>query len=195
MSATRPRRWPARATRGLSPCCGGGFAVTSACRRTVLWWRRYAPTGLLALAGSLARNPPPAAEARRLWYRAKALEMLSAFVQLLSQPEALNGPAAQERQRLHEACDLLRARHAEHWPPGLLARTVGLSEKRLQQLMRESTGQSVHAYLSDVRLARACDLLQAGMSVTQVAGEVGISSLSHFSKVFKARYGVSPRSW
>ncbi|WP_315135743.1 AraC family transcriptional regulator [Achromobacter marplatensis] len=154
-----------------------------------------APTGLLALAGSLARNPPPAAEARRLWYRAKALEMLSAFVQLLSQPEALNGPAAQERQRLHEACDLLRARHAEHWPPGLLARTVGLSEKRLQQLMRESTGQSVHAYLSDVRLARACDLLQAGMSVTQVAGEVGISSLSHFSKVFKARYGVSPRSW
>jgi AraC-like DNA-binding protein len=33
------------------------------------------------------------------------------------------------------------------------------------------------------------------MSVTQVAGEVGISSLSHFSKVFKARYGVSPRSW
>jgi len=72
---------------------------------------------------------------------------------------------------------------------------VGLSEKRLQQLMRECVGRSVHAYLSEMRLARASDLLQAGMSVTQAAGEVGFSSLSHFSKVFKARYGASPRSW
>lgn len=61
--------------------------------------------------------------------------------------------------------------------------------------MRESMGRSVHAYLSDVRLERASDLLQAGMSVTQAAGEVGFSSLSHFSKVFKARYGTSPRAW
>lgn len=154
-----------------------------------------APGSLLALASSLTRDPPPAAEARRLWYRAKSLEMLSAFVQLLSLPDVLDGAVAQERQRLHQACELLRERYAEHWPPGLVAQAVGLSEKRLQQLMRENMGRSVHAYLSDMRLARASDLLQAGMSVTQVAGEVGISSLSHFSKIFKARYGVSPRSW
>lgn len=154
-----------------------------------------APASLLELAGSLTRDPPAAASARRLWYRAKSLEMLSAFVQLLSLPDALTGAAAEERQRLHQACGLLRDRYAEHWPPGLLAREVGLSEKRLQQLMRENMGRSVHAYLSDLRLARASEFLQAGMSVTQAAGEVGISSLSHFSKIFKARYGVSPKSW
>lgn len=154
-----------------------------------------APASLLALADSLVRDAPAAPEARRLWYRAKALEMLSAFVQLLSLPDALTAGAAQERQRLHRACGLLQARYAEHWPPSLLAREVGLSEKRLQQLMRESVGRSVHGYLSDLRLARASEFLQAGMSVTQVAGEVGISSLSHFSKIFKARYGVSPRAW
>lgn len=154
-----------------------------------------APASLLALAGSLSSDAPPAADARRLWYRAKTLEMLSAFVQLLSLPAALAGPAAHEHQRVRHACQLLRDRCAEHWPPGLLARTVGLSEKRLQQLMRECVGRSVHAYLSDMRLTRASDLLQAGMSVTQVAGEVGFSSLSHFSKVFKLRYGASPRSW
>jgi len=154
-----------------------------------------APASLLALASSLTRDPPQAPEARRLWYRAKALEMLSGFVQLLSLPDALNGPATDELSRVHQACALLRERYAEHWPPGLLAKTVGLSEKRLQQLMRDSMGRSVHAYLSDMRLERASDLLAAGMSVTQAAGEVGISSLSHFSKIFKARYGVSPRSW
>lgn len=154
-----------------------------------------APASLLALAGSLTRDPPAAPEARRLWYRAKSLEMLSAFVQLLSLPEAMDGPQTQELARVHRACELLRERYAEHWPPGLLARTVGLSEKRLQQLMRDSMGRSVHAYLTDLRLARASDLLRGGMSVTQAAGDVGISSLSHFSKIFKARYGVSPRSW
>ena len=154
-----------------------------------------APASLLALALGLIADAPPAAEARRLWYCAKSLEMLSAFVQLLSLPDALAAPMARVDQRVDRACQLLRDRCAEHWPPGRLARSVGLSEKRLQQLMRESMGRSVHAYLSDVRLERASDLLQAGMSVTQAAGEVGFSSLSHFSKVFKARYGTSPRAW
>jgi len=84
-----------------------------------------------------------------------------------------------------------RIRHRQ----GRVARMVGLSERRLQELMRENVGRSVHAYLSDARLVRASDLLRSGMSVTQVAGDLGYSSLSHFSKIFKARYGASPRAW
>ncbi len=154
-----------------------------------------APASLLALAGAVSRDAPSAPEARRLWYRAKSLEMLAAFVQLLSVPELPKSLAGLEHRRLHEACLLLRERCTEQWPPGRLARMVGLSEKRLQQLMRETVGRSVHAYLSDVRLARAAELLRGGMSVTQAAGDLGYSSLSHFSKIFKARYGASPRSW
>ncbi|WP_373980647.1 AraC family transcriptional regulator [Achromobacter sp. JD417] len=154
-----------------------------------------APASLLTLASEVSRDAPAAPEARRIWYRAKSLEMLAAFVQLLSAPPVLQGPAAEERRQMQQACLLLRERCSEHWPPGRVARTVGLSERRLQELMRENVGRSVHAYLSDVRLMRASELLRSGMSVTQVAGDLGYSSLSHFSKIFKARYGASPRSW
>ncbi|WBX87918.1 AraC family transcriptional regulator [Achromobacter mucicolens] len=154
-----------------------------------------APASLLTLASEVSRDAPAAPEARRIWYRAKSLEMLAAFVQLLSAPLALQGPAAEERRQVQQACRLLRERCSEHWPPGRVARMVGLSERRLQELMREHVGRSVHAYLSDVRLMRASELLRSGMSVTQVAGDLGYSSLSHFSKIFKARYGASPRSW
>jgi len=154
-----------------------------------------APASLLTLATDISRDAPTAPEARRIWYRAKSLEMLAAFVELLSVPEVLKGPAAEERQQVQQACRLLRERCSEHWPPGRVARAVGLSERRLQELMRENVGRSVHAYLSDARLIRASDLLRSGMSVTQVAGDLGYSSLSHFSKIFKARYGASPRAW
>lgn len=154
-----------------------------------------APASLLSLASEVSRGAPAAPEARRIWYRAKSLEMLAAFVQLLSAPPVLQGPAAEERRQVQQACRLLRERCSEHWPPGRVARMVGLSERRLQELMRENVGRSVHAYLSDVRLMRASELLRSGMSVTQVAGDLGYSSLSHFSKIFKARYGASPRSW
>ena len=154
-----------------------------------------APASLLTLASEVSRDAPAASEARRIWYRAKSLEMLAAFVQLLSAPPVLQGPAAEERRQVQQACRLLRERCSEHWPPGRVARMVGLSERRLQELMRENVGRSVHAYLSDVRLMRASELLRSGMSVTQVAGDLGYSSLSHFSKIFKARYGASPRSW
>ncbi|CAM3983826.1 helix-turn-helix transcriptional regulator [Bordetella tumulicola] len=153
-----------------------------------------APSSLRALANALSGDAPSSPGARRLWYRAKSLEMLSAFVQVLSLPQALCSPTERELQQLHDACQLLRERYAERWPPARLARAVGLSEKRLQQIMRDRLGRSVHAQLSEVRLERASGLLHAGASVTEVAWDVGFSSLSHFSKIFKARYGISPRA-
>ena len=49
-----------------------------------------------------------------------------------------------------------------------------------------------HAYLTEVRLARAHALLQSGTTVDQVCEDVGFSSTSSFSRLFRTRYGMTP---
>ncbi|MEL6186977.1 MAG: helix-turn-helix domain-containing protein, partial [Myxococcota bacterium] len=55
-------------------------------------------------------------------------------------------------------------------------------------------GESVMKTVWDQRLDRAAELLAGGTtrSVTDVALALGFSSLPHFSRVFKKRFGVSP---
>jgi AraC-like DNA-binding protein len=49
-----------------------------------------------------------------------------------------------------------------------------------------------HAYLTALRLERARSLLQNGQAVTAAAVEVGFTSLSAFTRLFRSRYGHSP---
>jgi AraC-like DNA-binding protein len=49
-----------------------------------------------------------------------------------------------------------------------------------------------HAYLTGLRLERARVLLQGGHTVTDAAMDLGFTSLSAFSRLFRARYGMAP---
>jgi AraC-like DNA-binding protein len=74
-----------------------------------------------------------------------------------------------------------------------IAQTLGLSRSHFRYLFRKATGQPFHKYVLALRLERARELLTTGqMSVTDVAAAVGFTGLSHFSRVFSQRFGVSP---
>ncbi|WP_323032525.1 helix-turn-helix transcriptional regulator [Paracoccus sp. (in: a-proteobacteria)] len=67
--------------------------------------------------------------------------------------------------------------------------------KRLKQQFPKQTGLPVYAWLQEARLQKAKLLLINGEnSVTQVSLAVGYSSLSHFSALFRRRFGASPSS-
>ena len=54
-------------------------------------------------------------------------------------------------------------------------------------------GVTMRAYLIELRLRRAAELLESGeTSVTAACFACGYSSLSHFLRAFRQRYGVSP---
>lgn len=81
-------------------------------------------------------------------------------------------------------------------PPTLsqLARAAGLNEFKLKKGFKETFNQTVFEYLSDVRLETAKnDLLNTGKSATEIACELGYSSLQHFSAAFKKKFGVPPK--
>lgn len=77
-----------------------------------------------------------------------------------------------------------------------IAAHAGLSAFHFAREFRNSTGQAPHQYALDQRIARAKRLLaQKGLSVQEVAFEVGFSSPANFVRAFRQRVGVPPGAW
>ena len=59
-----------------------------------------------------------------------------------------------------------------------------------------SFGLTPHAWLVRLRLERACAALAgSGLSVAQVAAEVGFYDQSHFNRAFRVAYGAPPSAY
>ena len=75
-----------------------------------------------------------------------------------------------------------------------LSRIAGINEFKLKRGFKEVFGQTVFGYLNDERMDLAkSDLLEKQKSITEIAFELGFSSVQHFSNAFKKKFGVSPR--
>jgi AraC-like DNA-binding protein len=141
------------------------------------------------------RQPPVPTAARKLWYQAKTLELLS---QILFQPEAqeeffCHRQQRVARERIERTTAILRSHLAE--PPDIesLGAQVGCSPFYLSRLFSKETGLTIPQYVRQIRMERAAELLLAGRhNVTEAAMEVGYSSLSHFSKAFCTTLGCCP---
>ncbi|MFB9328855.1 helix-turn-helix domain-containing protein [Paenibacillus aurantiacus] len=74
-----------------------------------------------------------------------------------------------------------------------MSRDLHLSTYHLSHLFKASTGSSITDYLTAKRMQQAVLLLQStDMAVARIAEEVGMMSASHFCKVFKDHYGMTP---
>lgn len=74
-----------------------------------------------------------------------------------------------------------------------LSRKVAMNECYLKKGFKALTGKTIHEYQSGQRIAKARTLLQQqGYSVSEVAMELGFSSISHFSTAFKKATGLKP---
>ena len=74
-----------------------------------------------------------------------------------------------------------------------LAMVVNLSPGRLAHLFKSEIGVSPRRYLNNMRLEKARECLENGvLSVKEIASEVGMPSVSHFCRLFKAQYGTTP---
>lgn len=134
--------------------------------------------------------------ARNLYLQGKALESLALVIAFLNRSVGdAHNLSSQDQQKLAQARALLNARYSERWTIASLSRSVGVSERKLKEGFRATIGNSVHAYLTEIRLNAAAAMLREGRSVTDVAYSVGFDNLSHFSKVFRQFHGVNPSSY
>ncbi len=73
-----------------------------------------------------------------------------------------------------------------------LSRKVAMNECYLKKGFKALVGKTIHEYTKSLRIAKAKELLQEGTSVSDVANELGYSSISHFSTAFKKATGTKP---
>ena len=82
--------------------------------------------------------------------------------------------------------------------PDRIAQAEGISTRYLHMLFRRQ-GESVSRYVQLQRLDACRRSLErsdlAGMSVTDIAFGWGFNDSSHFNRLFKAEYGVTPKAW
>jgi AraC-like DNA-binding protein len=82
--------------------------------------------------------------------------------------------------------------------PALVAKALKITSRHVHRLFAQQ-GATVTRYIQERRLEKCrtalADPLLAGLSVTHVCSEYGFRSLPHFSRLFRAAYGMSPRDY
>jgi AraC-like DNA-binding protein len=134
---------------------------------------------------------------KRMFFFSKAIEMLVLQAESFDKSvplRALYVKREYDKERILFARDYL-VKHLE-CPPTLtaLSRIAGVNEFKLKRGFKELFNMTAFEYLSEVRLEMArTDLLENNKSITEIAFDLGYSSLQHFSNAFKKKFGVSPR--
>jgi len=77
--------------------------------------------------------------------------------------------------------------------PAQIATEIGISTRQLERLFGKFLNTSPKKYFMELRLERARHLLiQTEASVIEIALACGFESSGHFSRVYRAAYGVAP---
>lgn len=76
-----------------------------------------------------------------------------------------------------------------------LARACGVDRFRLSRAFKTAFGLAPHAYLIQLRLAKARQLLARGETPAQVASVLGFSDQSHMGRWFRRAYQLTPADY
>lgn len=77
-----------------------------------------------------------------------------------------------------------------------IAEEFGYNASYLTRLFKRETGYSINDYLIHARMEKAGELLKIpGEKVNEISRMVGYENVSHFSRLFKKLYGVSPKQY
>ncbi len=142
-------------------------------------------------------NCPYKKQLKKMYLLSRAIEFL------VLQAEACNTVQQPAYKYIKTAYDIECIMYAKEYvqnhlanPPGLsaLAKIIGMNEYKLKRGFKEITGNTVFGYLAHARLEIARrDLLEQNKTASQIACDLGYSSLQHFSYAFKAKFGKSPK--
>ncbi len=99
-----------------------------------------------------------------------------------------------DQQFLKRAVDLVHKNMDDpEFNPQIFGEKIGMSRAGLYNKIKMLTGYSVRDFIISIRLKRSAQLLkESGMTITQIAYEVGFKDPSHFTRAFKKQFGVPP---
>lgn len=122
------------------------------------------------------------------WYLQTAVR-LGDSTQRMSLPERVGT----NNRTVISAIGLMERQLANPLPRNVLAKAVKVSVRQLERLFMGHIGTTIGEHYMSLRLVRARTLLrQTSLLLLQIGAECGFSNSSHFAKVYRMKFGISP---
>jgi len=119
---------------------------------------------------------------------------LSCFYHLLWQIDEINFKIPAKYKKLQTSLSEITEYWYQNEPVSYYANLCDMSEVNFRRLFKEYTGHSPIDYRNDLRLSHAKNKLQSGeYNVSEVAEQCGFSNLSFFTRLYKKKYGYTPK--
>jgi len=98
-------------------------------------------------------------------------------------------------KEIENDCIFMSEHFAEHITLENLCKCSGLSKSALLRAFTKSKGVTPYRYLQTVRIGKAKELLEQGVTSVDAAIQTGFSDQSHFSNFFHMFIGLSPAAY
>ena len=88
----------------------------------------------------------------------------------------------------------INASFTQDLPISQIAEASGVTREYFCKLFKEQTGQTCTAYINELRINRACDIMTQNphKKIEDISRECGFRTLTYFNRVFKQRKNTSP---
>lgn len=118
-------------------------------------------------------------------------ELLGTLVRRMSP-----APARRDDRRLRRAMDYLESNYRTRLTVAEVAAQSGIHPSYLAELFRKAHGSSVGEWVRNRRLEFARDALRnPAMPISCIAVKAGFADQSHLTRMFRARFGVTPAEY
>lgn len=163
--------------------------VTGPCEAAI-FWRHREFVRRLEIADAEPLEP--------LWADVTGLQLVAdviedAYERYGSIPRRRLSTNSDHAERTEAAKTYLASRMSENVSLDDVAAAVNASPFNFARIFQQQTGLPIHRYLTVLRLRAALErIADPGIDITEIALDLGFSSHSHFTDVFRREFGETP---
>lgn len=144
-------------------------------------------------------------EGKEVFYRAGDGEVVQLLHHMIEQTMSITCPEeavllsdcrADQVDLIHEVHEYLLQHLDEKITIDTLSRQFHMNPTSLKAVFKSVYGNSLASHMKEHRMERAAELLSGtGLTIAEIAAQVGYDSQSKFTAAFKSRYGVLPKEY
>ena len=114
----------------------------------------------------------------------------------LARGEVDAGALPRDRMRMRRILDHLHATYDQPLRLAPICARVHLTPSQLQRVFKRSTRMSISAYVAQLRMGRACQMLAGtDLPIGRIATDCGFADAADFARRFRAARGTTPSAW
>jgi AraC-like DNA-binding protein len=123
------------------------------------------------------------------------LEMLTKLVNRYAQGKRNVESFGKENNAVKKVQDYIVEHYDQNISLKTLSKLVNLSRFHLNRVFSEEIGMPPHAFQTQVRIAKAKQLIKKGISLSNIATTTGFADQSHFNRHFKRLMKITPSEY